>query len=132
MGLMTRRFIASVIDHFIIAFIIMLISLAVPNIPNKIEMTWISLPPNKTIIMLCSVIVLYLIKDIIFINASIGKKIVGICVTTDSEDKKITIRQLVLRNLSLILFFWIEFLILFISRKKRLGDVWAKTKVIMR
>lgn len=73
-------------------------------------------------------IIYFLFKDLIFKNASIGKKLVGIkIVTKDNYIPKIYI--IVLRNIFDPILFVADFLSILIANIK-LGDILFKTKVI--
>lgn len=66
-------------------------------------------------------------KDLIFKNASIGKKALNLKVVTNNNEvpKK---SQLIIRNITLLI--WpIDFLVLLIT-KRRIGEIITKTKVI--
>ena len=75
--------------------------------------------------------ILFALKDCIFRNASIGKKLFGIkIVYTDKENnEKISFITHCKRSIPLIIF-PIEAFLLVIWGDKRLGDIWAKTKII--
>ena len=75
--------------------------------------------------------ILFALKDCIFRNASIGKKLFGIkIVYTDKENnEKISFITHCKRSIPLIIL-PIEAFLLVIWGDKRLGDIWAKTKII--
>lgn len=74
-----------------------------------------------------SYVLLLIIKDFIFKNASIGKRIFKIKVVK-IDGTRLTLFDVLKRTLPLILL-PIE-LILMIINDKRMGDIWAKTLVI--
>ena len=68
-----------------------------------------------------------LFKDI-YKGQSVGKRIYKIAVVSENGCSA-SLKQLILRNVTLVV--WpIEAYRIFSQRKPRLGDVWAKTKVI--
>lgn len=72
---------------------------------------------------------LFLIKDIIFKNASIGKKIMNLKILKE-DDTLPTIKTVILRNTFMIL--WPIDAILILANKEKLGDMFFKTKVVRK
>lgn len=123
-----RRIAAFLIDHFVMTFL-MVSMVFIALGPDFIEhentekvrstMFWVMLPG----------LLLYLSKDSIK-GISIGKWIMGIMVRNESNSEIPNFAKLFIRNL-LIVIWPIEFIVLAISsKKKRLGDLIAKTKVL--
>lgn len=69
-----------------------------------------------------------LFKDLIFKNASIGKKLFGLHVV-DENGRQARYGNLVLRNITLLMLLPIECLLVFFNKGVRLGDIIAKTRV---
>ena len=91
-------------------------------IPEEIMIT------NKFIMVIIDM--LYLVKDMVFRNASIGMKAFNICIVSQLDNRKPKIWQLLLRNIFFILFWPIEYYFVFVKEKDGLGDRIAKTKLI--
>lgn len=72
----------------------------------------------------------FLCKDILFGNASLGKKIFRLQVLDRTTGQKPTVRQLVLRNVFLLfMFLQVEMIVIIANRQIRLGDMIADTVV---
>jgi uncharacterized RDD family membrane protein YckC len=69
------------------------------------------------------------LKDIVFRNASTGKKIMRIHVVSTNGNQMVLSRQLVSRNLFGLFLLPIEF-ILILFGQTRMGDYYAKTEVV--
>lgn len=116
---MNKRIIASTID-FIIYILICLILLS-----NYKDIDLMYLPKKVYLIVtLCAILPLF--KDIIFKNASIGKKIMKLEVL-NKDYRKPTLIQLILRNITFII--WPIEIILVLTINKRIGDIIFKTEV---
>ena len=85
--------------------------------------------PKKEIVM-AVVVILFLIKDFIFRNASIGMKMFNICIVSQLDNGKPQIWQLLLRNIFLVFLWPVEYYFVFLKEKDGLGDRIAKTKLI--
>lgn len=121
-----RRISAFVIDHFIIVYITL--------IPFFIKFNEIV---NQPVIMfdlfykfMILAFLLYILKDSVR-GKSLGKWLVGIKVSEDTNFNKIpSIYRLILRNI-LIIIWPVEFIVLLVSKdKRRIGDKLAKTDVV--
>ncbi len=122
MKLTTRRFFAAFIDWTLIAFVGAIVL-------ELLQMTVLQ-PTIKSYITVFLIVILVLGKDIVFKNASIGKKIFRLRVVSTSNSDVTSIGRLILRNVPLVWGFPIEF-IMFWRGKKRLGDIWSETEVII-
>ena len=111
---MTKRILAIFIDSFIVNLIITIM---------YSHFFWTNVNYAISYILSLS---MFIFKDIVFKNKSIGKKIIGLEITTKNGQKpKFFI--LLLRNLFVII--WpVEFITL-IMLKKTIGDIIFKTKV---
>ncbi len=116
---MKNRIIAMVIDYIIILLIcqISLIIYASLKEFNVFEAT-------NSITAL--VMILTISKDVVFKNASVGKKIIKIEVRKE-DDKIPTLSTIILRNITVII--WPLECMLILMRKKRIGDIICDTKV---
>lgn len=70
----------------------------------------------------------FLLKDVIFGNASIGKKLLGLHVESQNSEQ-VKRNNLILRNVTLLFFAPIECLIALFNSGIRLGDIIAQTRV---
>lgn len=114
MTIFKRRIIAQIIDIILIA----MISALIPD----------SIPFPATITDAC-IVFLFLTKDMLFRNASIGKKIMKIIVL-DKTNERPSIGQLLIRNVTLLVLFWFELWQLK-KGEVRLGDSLCDTYVKM-
>ena len=114
---------ALLFDSVIIAVIVAILTVGVPQIP--IINNW-----NLPGILACMIaLVLLIIKDVILKNGSIGKRVFNIHIVDKTTQDKPKISQLVLRNITLII--WpVEVYFLFYKHQERLGDKWANTEVV--
>lgn len=117
-----KRFYSQVLDLLIISLFVTMVYFLLQDIKvqlNEDEIKLICIP---------LFLVLFLSKDVLLGNQSIGKWVFIYKVIPDfGMSNKITLKQSVLRNISL-LFPFIDIYFLLIG-KKRLGDRWAKTHV---
>lgn len=115
-----KRLLASVIDFIIICFLssftILIITLGTLE-TNAITIT----------IYLVVFFLLSMFKDCAFKNASVGKRLMGICIVTEDETP-VKVRDILKRNLPLLIY-PVELLLLW-SYDERLGDRWANTFVV--
>lgn len=122
MPISIRRLLAGLIDYAIIC------GISEWNIKTIMFIFSESLNENLRwmFLYLTFVFILFCIKDCVFKNASIGKKLLHIQVIS-LENEKITIFTHAKRMLPILL--WpIEMILLFVNNR-RLGDFWAKTIV---
>ncbi|MBE6788793.1 MAG: RDD family protein [Ruminococcaceae bacterium] len=120
MSVIIKRLVAAAIDHYIICFISSFVVLIVTLGEMNISVL-------SVIAFLFSCLVLFVCKDILLGNASIGKRIMKLKIATDSNSKMGFITALK-RTIPCILL-PIE-LLLIITKNQRLGDIWAKTTVV--
>jgi uncharacterized RDD family membrane protein YckC len=101
---------------------------------NGLTVILLALTSNKTVILIAgylnaSTYVLFISKDI-FQGHSVFKLSHGIQIVDFRTEQPVTELRTVLRNSTLILLFPIEFLVAFVSPKRRIGDLIAGTKLI--
>ncbi len=118
-----KRLIALFIDWIVTGFLV-----SVPTDLSKIILT-----KNFRLILELGMIILFIIlffhKDLLFKNASLGKKIMGIGIYDENDQKVIDKKLLVDRNVASLEYFpFYPFMILF--RNKSVGDGKFHTKVI--
>ncbi|WP_298422329.1 RDD family protein [uncultured Kordia sp.] len=124
-----RRIVAFIIDHFIMSFLIVLLTFLFLGADFMNATNFDEVLNNSLYIFLFSFI-LYSAKDSVK-GISIGKWVMGIMVVDDkSPNDTPSLARLFIRNL--FIFIWpVEFIILASSNeKKRLGDTIAKTIVV--
>jgi uncharacterized RDD family membrane protein YckC len=68
------------------------------------------------------------LKDVYSENGSIGKRVVGIKLTSVSSDSISTTKR-IMRNIPLLIY-PIEFVVIFLNRGRRIGDILSNTKVV--
>lgn len=122
MSINAKRLIAGFIDFYIICFIMIISSYTI-----FFRAKYLSFYQSLAFFILTFILVL--IKDKVFGNASIGKRILKIKVIKENGEK-LTVLTSVKRNLSILLL-PLEILLI-ITDNKRLGDMWAKTTVVER
>jgi len=113
------RIVAGFIDFFIILFISTMIGY-VFSIGQDTEIFGIC-------ISLTLFFTLFLLKDTVFKNASIGKKIFNISIKSNVSSK-INLKSLVIRNIFLLPLLTLEILMILYGNR-RIGDILAKTSV---
>lgn len=123
MKLTTRRFFAAFIDWTLIAFVGAIVL-------ELLQFTGFE-PTMKSYITVFLIVILVFGKDIVFKNASIGKKIFRLRVVSSSDGTIPSMGRLILRNLPLIFIFAAELIMCCRNNTRRLGDVWAATEVII-
>lgn len=116
-----KRILAAIIDFYIICFLSS--AFVCISTLGKFNIT-----PFSVIMYLTFSILLLLIKDFAFKNSSIGKKLFKLKIVK-IDGTKLTIFDIIKRNIPVIILFPIE-AILSIIKKRRIGDVWGKTLVI--
>lgn len=90
------------------------------------------LDPGRTVILVLANILWLLFRDLVY---SPGRALVGVKLISLTGSEKPTILQAILRNLLLLLPFilivgYIVELVAVIARGSRVGDLWAKTRVV--
>ncbi len=75
-----------------------------------------------------SAITFLVLKDSVFKNASIGKRIFKLEVVK-IDKTKLTIVDIIKRNISIIVLLPVEVFLLIIDNR-RIGDIWAKTSIV--
>ncbi|MBQ8339314.1 MAG: RDD family protein [Clostridia bacterium] len=113
-----KRIAAAFIDTFVIGAILGPISVVFSG-------KWFS-PYLLIMLVICC----WLFKDIVFGNASLGKVCVSLRVVHAEGEGKPRVRQLIIRNIPSLVIPAYEFHLLREDYVSRLGDQWAKTKVI--
>lgn len=122
MSIKAKRLIASFIDFYIVCFIIEAIFYLYVFLSDVKYPSY-----NMFLIAFIAAFILLLLRDNIFRNASIGKKILKIKIVK-TNDTKLRFIDKIKRNL-LILLLPLETLLI-ITDNKRLGDFWAKTIIV--
>ena len=112
MTLLKRRVVAQAIDFILIAMIVALI-------PKEI--------PFLMVIQEACLIALVLTKDLLFRNASIGKKLLHL-VVLDKNGERPKLSKMMLRNATVLFLFWLEYWLMK-KGKQRLGDSLCDTHV---
>ena len=115
-----RRILAALIDFYIVCFL----SSVLVGIATlwKFDITLFSF-----LLYLFLFFMFLTIKDFIFKNASIGKRIFKIKIIK-KDGSELTVIDFLKRTLPIIFLLPIELLLLIIS-DERIGDIWAKTQV---
>lgn len=107
---------------FFIDYIIILLSIFMPLMAFNFELVF-----DYLLLIVVIVLILVSIKDLIFRNASIGKRLLHLKIVTEKNEIP-KLYQLIIRNITL--FIWpIDIIVLAIT-KKRIGEIITKTKVI--
>lgn len=122
MQIKIKRIIAALIDHVICTYLAGIIPAVIGSIIGD---------DYVFIMMLFAMLfysVLFILRDLIFKNASIGKRILGIKILR-KEDIKISAWTCILRNLIFLLLYPLEISVFF-KNGERLGDRWTGTMVI--
>ena len=121
MSIRSKRLVAVLLDHVVCTYVagfVPAIILKIVGDDYAVQIVYITL-------ILYAVVVAF--KDILFKNASLGKKILGIEVLR-KDGTRATARSCVLRNLVFIFLFPVE-IILLLNNDERLADKWLDTKV---
>ena len=116
-----KRVLAAIIDLYIICFLST--SLVGVSTLGKFNIT----PFSITIYLISSVLFL-LVKDFVFKNASIGKRICKLKIVKN-DGTKLLMTDIIKRNMTILSFLPVEVFLL-IVQNKRLGDLWAKTSIV--
>lgn len=126
MNLYHRRKWAIIIDLLAIAVIGSLVTFGMPA--DNIE--FVFFPSVKNFFANLVVYVSFLLKDVLFRNASIGKKTFNVSIVSQFNGEKPNIWRIILRNITLVI--WpVEVYLVLYKQKTRLGDRLAKTKVVL-
>lgn len=124
MALNTCRFLADFIDFIASCFVSSMIGFI---------LSWGEEETPIWILIICFVLffLTFMFKDHMFHHASLGKKIMEIKIVYDPTHEKPTIRILddLKRALPLFILWPVEALLI-ITNNQRIGDIWAKTKVV--
>jgi len=122
-----KRFLAAVFDLIVIPIIIGVMA----------GLIFFAAPVGIRNILLIVVNIAWMtLKDLMWVGQAPGKKMAGIKVVSIETGKKITVAQGFIRNILLIIPFvlvigYIIEIILLAAKGERLGDKWAKTKVVV-
>lgn len=117
-SLKKKRIIAMVIDYYLIVYIC--------YIPLFLFLGFDRIAYAIYFIMI-EAIFLIMIKDLIFGNASVGKKMIGIQVLKEDGSKP-RVLELLFRNIFIVI--WPIEVILVLCNNKRIGDILFKTEVV--
>lgn len=120
MNIRLKRLFAAFIDFYIICFTSTAFIYIVTF--GKLDVTILTITAFLMIFYS-----LYVIKDFVFKNASIGKKLLKIEIVK-SDQTKFNILDALKRTIPFIFLFPIEIALLII-KNNRLGDIWAKTQI---
>ena len=123
MSLNAKRAWASIIDYGIIGVIA---TFTLEGL-QRVSVSFL----DPTYVTLSVIAVLSLGKDIVFKNASVGKKLFGLYVISTEDGGVPKIGRLILRNLPLGWIFPVEFIMVYFAKHRRLGDMWVKTEVVV-
>ena len=123
MALNTCRFLADFIDFIVSCFVSSMIGFIL-SWGREETPIWIA------IVYFVLFFLTFTFKDHMFHHASLGKKIMEIKIVYDPTHEKHTIRFLDDLKRVLPLFIWPVEALLIITNNQRIGDMWAKTKVI--
>ncbi len=122
MQIRIKRIIAALIDHVICTYLAGIIPAVIGSIIGDDYVF------HMMLFALLFYSVLFIFRDLIFKNASIGKRILGIKILR-KDDIKISAWTCILRNLILVLLYPIETYLIF-KNGDRLGDRLTGTMVI--
>lgn len=126
MSIKATRLLAGLIDHTIIVFLISIIdSFFYSKVDTEAIFFSIFIRESIEYFILCTC------KDLIFKNASIGKRVFGLIVIKEDDRYSLQVRDLLIRNVLLLPLLAIEILLIIIDNK-RIGDVISKTKVVQK
>ena len=118
MNIRIKRLLAAIIDFYIICFL----SSAFIGV---FTMGKFNVTPFSVTLYIAISFVLLIIKDFVFKNASVGKRIFKLEIKK-TDETKVTILDVIKRTLPIVVLLPIEvFLLIFNNR--RIGDIWAKT-----
>ena len=118
-----KRLLAGFIDFYVCCFLGTLISNIIVLGNNKVTVISVS-------IYTISAIILFIFKDLVFKNTSIGKLIFKLEVKK-TDNKKLIFVDVIKRNLPIIFLLPVEMYLLIVNNK-RIGDIWAQTLIAER
>ena len=121
-----QRVLAIGIDYIVIRIFSRILAMF---LLNNIEILAIGLESAE--LQFAFFVVFMCLKDTLFKNASLGKKLLGLVVVKKSgyEPHK---KALILRNILLVFIFPLELYRFFVEKDERYGDVVANTKVVYK
>ena len=115
-----KRYLAALIDHAI--------GCLIGTILGKIVYVFLPKENIAIIVFFCTYFLYFFFRDLIFWNASIGKKILRIKITR--SDKGIITLNTHFKRIIALTLFPLESFLIFYNNNKRLGDIWAKTQIV--
>ena len=116
-----KRILAGIVDFYLACFFS-------SAIIGFLTLGKFSVTPFTISIYLILYCLLQLFRDLIFENASIGKRIFKLKVVK-IDGTKLTIVDMVKRNMPIIVLVPVEVLLILFDNR-RIGDIWAKTLVV--
>ena len=130
--LLLRRFFAFLIDWNIIFLLVFYLMYLSPqsNIDYLFYPSFEMIKSAGFLLTLVLVPFYFLFKDCIFGRRSLGKLICGLSVKNENGGKA-SYLSLILRNLTFFVI-QIEALVVLLNKGKRIGDILAKTQVVLR
>ena len=123
MSLKTKRLIAGLVDHYCICFV-------ASGLVGILTLGSFRISLFSGIAFFLAFFLLVLLKDCVFQNASLGKRLFKLVVVKKGEGKVKT-GDLLKRNVTVIVLLPLEILML-VAGGTRLGDAWAKTEVLQK
>ncbi len=125
-----KRILAFIIDWYIVFFVSIPMFFIGGNLTSEffLRPTLTAFSPYGFLLGLAAFAVLPLIKDLVFKNASIGKKICGLKIVGEKDGAAPKFLSLIIRNLAFYLTF--PNAIVFAVTKKSLGDYIGGTRVV--
>ncbi len=121
MTIKIKRIFASVIDFYVACLVgVSLISV--------VTLGRLNISALSMLVYLLSVFSCIVLKDLVFKNASIGKRIFGIIIIK-TNGTPLCFSDLFKRNILIILLMALEVIFLVLNGK-RIGDTWSKTTVV--
>lgn len=117
-----KRLLAALIDYYIICFLC-------TAFLGVITLGRFSATPFSITVYVVMCFVLLLMKDLVFKNASVGKRIFKLkIIKVDGTELKAP--DVIKRNISVILLLPLEMIVTLVNNR-RIGDIWAKTSVVL-
>ncbi len=116
-----KRIVATVIDFYSICLLASIFT-------GIITKGNVAVTPFSATVYVTAYFLLLLFKDIVFSNASLGKRICNLKVVK-TDGTKLTVVDVIKRNLPGTILLPVEILLLLFNNR-RLGDAWAKTAVV--
>ena len=128
MGVKIRRLLAAVIDWNIIGFSVMImLVLYVAAFDNAIQQAYTPANLGMILVMLLYPIC-FILRDVIFLGRSLGKRIVGLTIIDKKDGQPATIIKRIIRNIFLLFVQFDVIVMLIIGRS--IGDCVAQTLVV--